>query len=87
MNTKCVLGLHEEEPTASKISEICDYINKNNIQTIFGEYFEENDTINTIARSTNSNVSYLYTLEMMDDSNLNYVDALKINLENLKINF
>ncbi len=85
MNVNSVLGIHEEEASASRISEICDFITTNKITTIFGEYFEENDTINTIARTTKTNVSYLYTLEMMDDTNLCLADAYKKNLENLSI--
>lgn len=84
MKQKSVLGLSDEEASPSKISEICDYINENNIKTIYGEYFEENDTINAISKTTKTNVSYLYTLEMMDSSNVSYLEALKTNLENLK---
>lgn len=87
MNVNSVLGIHEEEASASRISDICNFIQNNNIRTIFGEYFEENDTINTISRSTNTTVSYLYTLEMMDDTNLSLTDAFRKNLENLSINY
>lgn len=87
MNVNSVLGIHEEEASASRISDICNFIENNNIRTIFGEYFEENDTINTISRSTNTTVSYLYTLEMMDDTNLSLTDAFRKNLENLSINY
>ena len=87
MNVNSVLGIHEEEASASRISDICNFIENNNIKTIFGEYFEENDTINTISHSTNTTVSYLYTLEMMDDTNLSLIDAFRKNLENLSINY
>lgn len=83
LNVLSVLGMHEEEPTASKIREIEDYIKNNNINVIYGEYFEENEAIETIASDTKITISYLYTCEMMDSSNLSYIECQRHNLETL----
>lgn len=78
-----VNGMNEEEPTAKKILEIQNYIKDNNIQTIYGEYYEENETIESIASEMNIKVEYLYTLEMMQDG-ISLIDALKNNVNTLK---
>lgn len=78
-----VNGMNEEEPTAKKILEIQNYIKDNNIQTIYGEHYEENETIESIASEMNIKVEYLYTLEMMEDG-ISLIDALKNNVNTLK---
>lgn len=78
-----VNGMNEEEPTAKKILEIQNYIKENNIKTIYGEVYEENETIKSIAEEMNINVEYLYTLEMMEDG-ISLIDALKKNVNILK---
>ncbi len=78
-----VNGMNEEEPTAKKILEIENYIKDNNIKTIYGEHYEENETIESIAKETNIEVLYLYTLEMMEDG-ISLIDALKNNVNTLK---
>lgn len=84
VKTKAILGMHEEEPSAKTIAEIEDYITSNNISVIYGEYFEENEAIETIANDCNVEVKYLYTCEMMDDSNLSYLECQQANLNTLK---
>lgn len=78
-----VNGMNEEEPTAKKILEIQNYIKDNNIQTIYGEHYEENETIESIASEMDIKVEYLYTLEMMEDG-ISLIDALKNNVNTLK---
>ena len=78
-----VNGMNEEEPTAKKILEIQNYIKDNNIQTIYGEHYEENETIESIASEMDIKVEYLYTLEMMEDC-ISLIDALKNNVNTLK---
>ena len=79
-----ICGISEEEPTAKKVEEIVNYIKTNNISVIYGEQFEENETVSSIAEECNITVKYLYTLEMMDDSNLSLIEALNKNIEILK---
>ncbi len=81
---KAVNGINEEEPTAKKIEEIQNYIKDNNINTIYGEEFEENETIENIARECNIKTENLYTLEMMSENGLSLIEALKNNINILK---
>ncbi len=78
-----VNGMNEEEPTAKRLEEIQNYIKTNNITTIYGESYEENETVESIAKELNINVDYLYTLEMMEDG-ISLIDALKNNVNTLK---
>jgi ABC-type Zn uptake system ZnuABC Zn-binding protein ZnuA len=83
INTKPLLGLHEEEPSAKALTEIKKYIQDNNITKIFGEHFEENESIEKVAKDCNISVSYLYTCEMMNNSNLSYIECQEENLKTL----
>ncbi len=78
---KSVLGMHEEEPTARAITEIEKYITTNNIKEIYGAHFEENEIVNKIASDLNLKVKLLYTGEMMDESNLDYLEITRKNLD------
>ena len=83
INTKPLLGLHEEEPSAKALTDIKKYIQDNNITKIYGEHFEENESIEKVAKDCNISVSYLYTCEMMNNSNLSYIECQEENLKTL----
>jgi len=80
---KAVSGIAEQEPTAKDISDMINYIKENNITKIYGEVYEENDTVNKIAKDAGVSVDYIYTLEMMGDENLTLVEALNKNIKAL----
>lgn len=84
IDVKSVLGIHEEEPTAKEITQIEEFLKENNITRIYGAYFEENEIVNKIAKDLNIKVKTLYTGEMMDSSNLSYLEITRINLKTFK---
>ena len=79
LNYYAVSGISEEEPTAKDISRIINLIKDNEIKVVYGSFFESDKTLSQIANETNSSLEYLYTLEMMDSSNVSLVDAIKYN--------
>lgn len=77
----------DSEPNPSRMAEIIDYINDNNIETIFFE--DENDTkvVETISNETGVNFTVLYTLEYLTDRQISngddYFSVMRSNLEAL----
>lgn len=76
------------EPNPARMAEIIDYINENNIKTIFYEDINNTKVIEAISKETGVNSEILYTLEFLNqeqiDNNDDYFSVMRSNLESLK---
>ncbi|MDD7794905.1 metal ABC transporter substrate-binding protein [Clostridium sp. 'White wine YQ'] len=72
----------EGENTPQKLAEIVTYAKTNKINTIFMENSGSEKDAETISRESGSKIQKIYTLETRED-NLNYLDAMKENLDRI----
>lgn len=79
------------EPSVSKIKEIIDYINTNNIKAVYYEELSEGTVAKMISEETNAKPVIFYTLHNVSAEEMkngeNYVSIMEKNLENLKLAF
>ncbi len=75
---------HHYEPSQKEIQNIIDYMNENNIKTIYTETTDkENELIKSIAKQTNAQIKYLNNFESKEED---YLTGLEKNYEALKEN-
>lgn len=78
----------DSEPSPARMAEIIDYINDNDIKTIFFEDINDTKLVETIAKETGVDLKILYTLEKLTDDQISngddYFSLMRQNLENLK---
>lgn len=71
----------EGEPTAKKLKELTDYCKENNIKTIFVEDMVSPKISETLALEVGAKVEKIHTIESKDESNKDYIQCMKENLE------
>ncbi|MGX7173395.1 metal ABC transporter substrate-binding protein [Enterococcus ratti] len=89
LNQQAIAGISpEQEPTPSRLAELKDFINKNNIKVI---YFEENASskvAETLSKETGVKLAVLNPLESLSDQQIqageNYISVMEKNLNELK---
>lgn len=78
----------DSEPSPARMAEIIDYINDNNIKTVFFEDINDTKVVETISRETGVDMKILYTLETLTDEQISngddYFSVMRENLQNLK---
>lgn len=78
----------EAEPSVKKISEVINFIKRNNIPTIYYEEFTEPKTAKSISEQTGAKPLKFSTLHNVTkeqlESNSTYIDLMLENLENLR---
>lgn len=78
----------EAEPSVSKVKEIIDYINENNISKVYYEELSEGRVAKMISEETSAKSEIFYTLHNVSqeqiDSGEDYISIMRKNLENLK---
>lgn len=78
----------DSEPSPSRMAEIIDYINDNDIKTIFFEDINDTKVVETISKETGVDMKTLYTLESLTDEQISndddYFSIMRQNLESLK---
>lgn len=79
----------EDEPSAQQLSKIADFVKKHNITTIFFEGKATPKVAETLAKSTNTKTSTLYTMENLteEEADLGYVKLMELNLDALVKSF
>lgn len=79
----------EDEPSAQQLSKIADFVKKHHITTIFFEGKATPKVAETLAKSTNTKTSTLYTMENLteEEANLGYVKLMELNLDALVKSF
>lgn len=88
LNQMGIQGLiPDSEPSPSRMAEIIDHINQNNIKTIFFEDINDSSVVEAISRETGVNFEVLYTLEYLTDeqidNNDDYFSIMRQNLNSL----
>lgn len=78
----------ESEPSVKKISDIVNFINKNNIPVIYYEEFSEPKIANSISEQTGTKSLKFSTLHNVTreqlENNSTYIDLMLENFENLR---
>ncbi len=79
----------EDEPSASQLATISDFVKQHGISTIFFEGTATPKVAETLARSTGARTSTLYTMERLTDEEaaLGYLGLMERNLTNLMESF
>lgn len=79
----------EDEPSAKQLKTIADFVKKHNISTIFFEGKATPKVAETLAKSTNTKTSTLYTMENLtkEEAEMGYLKLMEKNLEALKESF
>lgn len=70
------------EPGSKKMEELITYCKANNIKTIFVEEMVSPKVSETLAKEVGASAKKIYTNESQED-NLDYLQAVKANLENI----
>lgn len=85
---KSIKDIGNHEASTSQLDEIIQYIKENNVEVIFGEEFDENETINAVidelkVQGYGCSVAYLNSYERIDVSKTDntYNDIMSKNLE------
>lgn len=75
----------KDEPTVSQLKTISEFVKKNNISTIFFEGKATPKVAETLAESTGTKTSTLYTMEMLspEEIEMGYLKLMENNLEEL----
>ncbi|OQO69017.1 zinc ABC transporter substrate-binding protein [Enterococcus villorum] len=89
LNQQAIAGVTpDQEPTPSRLAELKDFVNKNNVQVI---YFEENASskvAETLSKETGVKLEVLNPLESLTNDQMkageNYITVMEKNLEALK---
>lgn len=78
----------ESEPSASTISELIEFVNRNEIPVVFYTEFSNQKVANTICESTNAKPMLLHSCHNVSkadfDKGITYYDLMKQNLNALK---
>lgn len=79
----------EDEPSASQLKTIADFVKRHGISTIFFEGKATPKVANTLAENTGTKTSTLYTMENLSDEeiSLGYLKLMRLNLEALMESF
>ena len=79
----------EDEPSAKQLKTIADFVKKHDISTIFFEGKATPKVAETLAKSTNTKTSTLYTMENLtkEEAEMGYLKLMEKNLEALKESF
>ena len=79
----------DTEPSVSKVKEVIDYINKNNIPVIFYQELSSGKIADTISKETGAQKLIFHTVHNASQEELNngetYISLMRKNLENLKV--
>lgn len=75
----------DTEPNPQDLADVTDYVNANDVQTIYYETLVSPDVAQTIAEATGANTDVLDPIEGLSDSSLgnDYVEIMEANLTNL----
>lgn len=73
-----------EDPSISKVKSVIDYINNNNMKTVFYEELTEGTVAKMIAEETNAKPKILYSIHNAQIGKDTYVSLFKKNVEALK---
>lgn len=90
MKQVAVTGISpEDEPSAAQLATISDFVKKHGITTIFFEGKATPKVAETLARTTGTKTSTLYTMESLteEEQNMGYLKLMEKNLENLMESF
>lgn len=90
MKQVAVTGISpEDEPSAAQLATISDFVKKHSISTIFFEGKATPKVAETLARTTGTKTSTLYTMESLteEEQNMGYLQLMEKNLENLMESF
>ena len=75
----------EAEPSVSEVKEVIDYINQNNIKSIFYEELSEGTVAKMISEETNAKAKVFYTLHNVSEEEIengeNYISFMRKNLD------
>ncbi|WP_291578925.1 metal ABC transporter substrate-binding protein [Clostridium sp. UBA6640] len=83
LNQYSIEGVFAEgEPSPKQLKELTDLCKEKNITTIFVENLVSPQISETLAREVNGKTEKIYTLHSSEDG-LNYIDAMKYNLETI----
>ncbi len=78
----------EAEPSVSRIKEIIDYINANNVKIVFYEDLSEGTVAKMISEETQSKPMIFYSIHNVSKEQINagedYISIMKKNLESIK---
>lgn len=79
----------EDEPSAKQLKIIADFVKKHDISTIFFEGKATPKVAETLAKSTNTKTSTLYTMENLtkEEARMGYLKLMEENLKSLKESF
>lgn len=79
----------EDEPSAKQLKTIADFVKKHDISTIFFEGKATPKVAETLAKSTNTKTSTLYTMENLtkEEAEMGYLKLMEENLKSLKESF
>lgn len=79
----------EDEPSAKQLKTIADFVKKHDISTIFFEGKATPKVAETLAKSTNTKTSTLYTMENLtkEEAQKGYLKLMEENLKSLKESF
>ena len=79
----------EDEPSAKQLKTIADFVKKHDISTIFFEGKATPKVAETLAKSTNTKTSTLYTMENLtkEEAQMGYLKLMEENLKSLKESF
>jgi zinc transport system substrate-binding protein len=75
---------HDDEPSASELAEITDFVRGNNIQFILAEQLAASNLTDTIAQETGAQTLLLDPIEGINDESQNYIALQRQNLQNLQ---
>ena len=74
-----------EDPSIARVKYVIDYINKNNIPTVYYEELSEGTIAKMISEETDSKPLVLYSIHNADMENDTYISLMRKNFENLKV--
>ena len=76
----------ETEPTPQDLAEVTEFVNDNDVSTIFYETLVSPDVANTIAEATGAETDVLDPIEGLSDTSQgdDYVEIMQANLANLR---
>lgn len=79
----------EDEPSASQLATIADYVTQHGIRTIFFEGKATPKVAETLAENTGTKTDTLYTMESLteEEADMGYLKLMELNLEALMRSF
>jgi zinc transport system substrate-binding protein len=75
----------DTEPSAAKVAEVSDFVNENDVKTIYYETLVDPKVAETVATETGANTAVLDPIEgLVQGSSQDYLSIMRTNLSNVK---